>query len=49
MSFGSVFGAIVSLKNNKRARSLKIDKFFKTTGAKSNAVKSHNHLTPEEL
>ncbi len=49
MSFGSVIGAIVSLKNNKRSRTSKTEKFFKTTGAKFNAVKSHTHLTPEEL
>ena len=49
MSFGSAIGAIVSLKNNRRDRTAKTDKFLATTGAKMGGVKSHRTPTREEL
>lgn len=49
MSFGSVIGAVVSLKNNRRTRPAKTDKFLATTGSGINGVKSHRNPTGEEL
>jgi predicted nucleic acid-binding Zn ribbon protein len=49
MSFGSVIGAIVSQKNNRRTRTAKTDKFLATTGSGISGVKSHRNPTGEEL
>lgn len=49
MSFGSAIGAIVSLKNNKRKRAARLDKFQQTTGSKITGVKSRTQLSAEEF
>ncbi|WP_424494211.1 hypothetical protein [Salinimicrobium sp. GXAS 041] len=49
MSFGSAIGAIVSLKNNRRTRTAKTDKYLATTGGKIKGVKSHRKPSKEEL
>lgn len=46
---GSSSGAQVSLKNNRRERSPKTEKFFRTTGSKIDGITSHKTSTPEEL
>ncbi|GAB2772898.1 hypothetical protein [Salinimicrobium soli] len=48
MSFGSAFGALVSLKNNRRNHSGRTEKHL--TGKESiSGVKSHRTPSPEEL
>lgn len=49
MSFGSAIGAIVSLKNNRRERTAKTEKFLATTGSGISGVKSHRTPTEKEL
>lgn len=49
MSFGSAIGAIVSLKNNRRERTAKTEKYIKTTGSKIDRVISHRTPSKGEL
>lgn len=49
MSFGSAIGAIVSLKNNRRERTAKTEKYVKTTGSKIHRVVSHRTPSKGEL
>lgn len=45
---GSTSGANVSLKNNRRSRKSKIEKFRKTTGSNITGIKSEN-INQEEI
>lgn len=49
MSFGSAIGAIVSLKNNRRHKDSKLEKYKATTGAPIKGVTSHRTPNEEEL
>lgn len=49
MSFGSARGAIVSLKNNRRKRKSKLEKFRNSTGESLEGIGSGPNLSEIEL
>lgn len=49
MSFGSTRGAIVSLKNNRRSRKSKTEKFIKSRGSANGSIHSDQKLTQAEI